>query len=182
MITILDKLLSNFRNPTSSWQYMGQQNLTYDLRSQAINGYCLNSRLELAAQFGKCSYVKRAGKEFLDLFYPDSGLILQFAAEELMAITAIVSVDSFHVKEDKMSVGKFSIIDISGRFHSLNEGSTLQDLISYLGEPFESGKVGNDMVHTFIIQKNLINSYHNPLTGRLLHIEICEPDENFTQN
>lgn len=172
MITILDKFLSKFRNPTADWQYIGQQHLTYNLRIRALNGYCLNSKLELARQFGKCAYVKSVGREFLDLYYPDSGLILQFATEELMAITVIASLDSFHVKEDRMGIGKLSIIDISGGVNPLNEKTTLKNLITYFGKPFESGKVGEDMVHTFIIQKNLINSYHNSLSGRLLHIEI----------
>lgn len=156
---------------------MGQQELIYDLRRRAINGYCLNSALDLARRFGKCSYVKRLGKEYLDLFYPDLGLILQFASEELMAITVIVSPGSFHVREDKMWIGKITITDMSGRDHSLNEGTTLKDLASYLGEPVESSKVGDDMVHTFILNKNYIDAYHHPVTGRLLHVEICEADE-----
>jgi hypothetical protein len=177
MITILDKLISKFRNPTANWPQMGQQELIYDLRLMAINGYCLNSRLELAEQFGKCAYTKRLGKEFLDLFYPDSGLILQFASRELMAITAIVSRDSFHVRENKMGVGKISIIDISGRAHSLNESTTLRDLTTYLGKSVESDKVGDDMVHTFILKKNYIDTYHHPVTGQLFHVEIAEADE-----
>jgi hypothetical protein len=156
---------------------MGQQELIYDLRLMAINGYCLNSRLELAEQFGKCAYTKRYGKEFLDLFYPDSGLIHQFASSELMAINAIVSRDSYHVREDKMGVGKISIIDISGRAHSLNERTTLRDLSPYLGKPVESDKVGDDIVHTFILKKNYIDTFHHSVTGQLLHVEIAETDQ-----
>jgi len=156
---------------------MGRQELIYDLRLMTINGYCLNSKLELAEQFGKCAYTKRLGKEYLDLFYPDSGLILQFASSELWAIIAIVSPDSFHVREDKMGVGKISIIDISGRAHSLNESTTLRDLTTYLGKPVWSDKVGGDMVHTFILKKNHIETYHHPVTGQLFHIEIVEADE-----
>ena len=174
---LLDKIISKFRNPTANWPQMGQQELIYDLRLMTINGYCLNSRLELAEQFGKCAYTKRLGKEYLDLFYPDSGLILQFASSELMAIIAIVSRDSFHVREDKMGVGKISIIDISGRAHSLNESTTLRDLTTYLGKPVWSDKVGGDMVHTFILKKNHIETYHHPVTGQLFHIEIVEADE-----
>jgi len=176
MITILDKIKSKFRNPTANWPQMGQQELIYDLRLMTINGYCLNSRLELAEQFGKCAYTKRLGKEYLDLFYPDSGLILQFASSELMAIIAIVSRDSYHVRADKMGVGKISIIDISGRTHSLNERTTLRDLVPYLGKPIESDEVGDDIVHTFILKKNCIDTYHHPVTGQLLHVEIAEAD------
>ena len=174
---LLDKIISKFRNPTANWPQMGRQELIYDLRLMTINGYCLNSKLELAEQFGKCAYTKRLGKEYLDLFYPDSGLILQFASSELMAIIAIVSRDSFHVREDKMGVGKISIIDISGRAHSLNESTTLRDLTTYLGKPVWSDKVGGDMVHTFILKKNHIETYHHPVTGQLLDIEIVEADE-----
>jgi hypothetical protein len=156
---------------------MGQQELIYDLRLMTINGYCLSSRIELAEQFGKCAYTKRLGKEYLDLFYPDSGLILQFASNELMAITAIVSRDSFHVRADKMGVGKISIVDISGQAHSLTEKTTLRDLTSYLGKPIESDNVGDDMVHTFILKKNYIDTYHHPVTGQLLHVEIAEANE-----
>ena len=178
---LLDKIISKFSNPTANWPQMGQQELIYDLRLMTINGYCLNSRLELAEQFGKCAYTKRLGKEFLDLFYPDSGLILKFASSELWAINAIVSRDSFHVRDNKMGVGKISIIDISGRAHSLNERTTLRDLTTYLGKPVESDKVGDDIgdeiVHTFILKKNHIETYHHPVTGRLLDIEIVEADE-----
>lgn len=177
MITILDKLISKVRNPTAIWPQVGQLELIYDLRLMAINGYRLNSRLELAEPFGKCAYTKRLGKEYLDLFYPDSGLILQFASNELMAITAIVSRDSFHVSADQMGVGKMSMIDITGRAHSLNERTTLKDLVPFLGKPIESGKVGNDMVHTFILNKNSIDAYHHPVTGQLLHVEIGESNE-----
>jgi hypothetical protein len=177
MITILDTILSYFRNPTTDWPEAGKQVLAYDLRRQSINGYCLNSGIELARQFGKCKYVKRLGKEYLDLFYPDSGLILQFASEELMAITAIVSPASFHVSRDKMGVGEMTIIDTSGQNHSLNEATTLKDLVSYLGKPVDSGTVGKDMVHTFNIERNVIDSYHHSITGQLLHVEICETNE-----
>src|SRR5262245_4438179 len=175
MITILDKIISKFRNPTANWPQMGPQELIYDLRLMTINGYCLNSRLELAEQFGKCAYIKRYGIEFLDLFYPNSGLILQFASSELMAINAIVSRDSYHVRDNKMGIGKISIIDISGRAHSLNERTTLRDLTTYLGKPVVSDKVGDEdgdeMVHSFIIKKNYVDTYHHPVTGQLLDIE-----------
>jgi hypothetical protein len=178
MITVLEQILSRLRNPTANWPQAGRQDLTYDLRQRAINGYCLKSKLELATQFGKCAYVKRSGKEFLDLFYPASGLILEFASEELMGIVVIVSPDSFHVREDKMGVGKLAITDLAGRNQALIDRTRLEDVVSYLGEPFESGKVGDDMVHTFIRRKNLIDTYHNSRTGQLLQIEICETNES----
>jgi hypothetical protein len=121
-------------------------------------------------------YLKKRLQD-LDLFYPDSGLILQFASSELWAIIAIVSRDSFYVREDKMGVGKISIIDISGRAHSLNESTTLRDLTTYLGKPVWSNKVEDDMVHTFILKKNHIETYHHAVTGQLFHIEIVEADE-----
>jgi hypothetical protein len=47
-------------------------------------------------------------------------------------------------------------------------------LTSCFGKPFESAPVGDDMVHSFIILKNFVDSYHDRNSGKLLHLEICE--------
>src|SRR5262249_50473635 len=150
VITIIHKILSRFRNPTKDWPAAEPRELVFDLNQQTINGCRINSRLELAHQFGKASYVRRFRKEYLDLFYPRSGLILEFASDELMAITVIVSMKSFHIREDEMGVGKIKIIDTLGEEYSLNDRTVLKDLVAYLGNPVDSGTVGPDMAHTFI--------------------------------
>src|SRR5262249_52270974 len=97
-----------------------------------------------------------------------------FASDELMAITVIVSMKSFHIREDEMGVGKIKIIDTLGEEYSLNDRTVLKDLVAYLGNPVDSGTVGPDMAHTFIVKGNFIDTYHDTVTGSLLHVTISE--------
>ncbi len=174
MLTPFDKISSYFFNPTKKWPVKGRQELIYDLRSLSLNGYALNSKLEEAVPFGKCAFVKRMGKEFIDLYYPEAGFVLEFGFGILMGLRVVISKHSYLSKVSGIQVGKFSILDLNGRQHLLNAETLLQDLTVFLGEPVESDPVGEDMVHTFFCGKIFIESYHHIDTGRLLQFEISE--------
>jgi hypothetical protein len=176
MFNSITKLFGRSPNPTTEWPPHSKRELVYDLRSRSVNGLKLGGAFTDARTFGQCDDFTRSD-EYIDLFYRQSGLSLEFAADQLIGIVFVVGQDSFKVKEQKMGVSFPAIIDGDGKRHVLTDSSTLQDLTSCFGRPVESAPVGDGMVHSFIILKNVVDSYHDRNSGKLLHLEICETND-----
>jgi hypothetical protein len=176
MFNSITKLFGRSPNPTAEWPPQSKRELVYDLRSCSVNGLKLGGAFNDARPFGQCDDFTRSDK-FLDLFYRQSGLSLEFASDQLIGVDFVVGRDSFQVKEHKMGVSFPAIIDGDGQRHVLTDSSTLQDLTSCFGKPVESAPAGDDMVHSFMILKNFVESYHNRNSCKLLYLEICETND-----
>jgi len=170
------KLFGRFTNPTADWPSLGRHELVYDLCSRSVNGLSLGGAFGDAQRFGRCDDCTRTGKS-LDLFYCKSGLCLEFESKRLIGIILVVGSSSYYVHVRKMGVNFPCIVDAAARRHVLKDSSTLQDLILCFGQPVESEPVGNEMMHSFIAQKNFVDASLDPKTGRLLHLEICEAED-----
>jgi hypothetical protein len=72
-------------NPTAAWPPAGRPELVYDLHARSLNGLPLGGTFAAARQFGRCDDFERLD-EYLDLFYNQAGLSLQFAGDELIGI------------------------------------------------------------------------------------------------
>lgn len=176
MFKSISRLFGRAPNPTAEWPPHSTRELVYDLRSRSLNGLRFNGAFTDARTFGQCDDFTRSD-EYLDLFYRQSGLSLEFASMELIGIVFVVGRGSFKVKEQRMGVCFPTILDFEGQRHTLSDSSTVQDLALCFGNPVESAPVGTDMVHSFNIHKNFVDSYHDRNTSKLLHLEICETND-----
>ena len=176
MFNSIIKLFGRSPNPTAEWPPHSKRELVYDLRSRSVNGLKHGGAFKDARTFGQCDdFTRRDG--YLELFYRQSGLILEFASDQLIGVDFVVGRDSFQVKEHKMGVSFPVIIDGDGQRHVITDSSTLQGLTSCFGKPVESAPAGDDMVHSFAILKNVVETYHNKNSGKLLYLEICETND-----
>ena len=125
MFNSITKLFGRSPNPTAEWSPHRKRELVYDLRSRSVNGLKLGGAFNDARPFGQCDDFTRFN-EFLELFYRQSGLILEFASDQLIGVDFVVGRDWFQVKEQKMG-GSFPIVDGNGQRHVLTDSSTLQE-------------------------------------------------------
>ncbi len=177
MLGSIAKFFGVFPNPTARWSPPGSLELVYDLTSRSLNGLCLDAPFDEAQIFGPCDDWEQSG-EYIDLFYRKQGLSLEFASKRLLSVLVVVARGSFLAKRKKLEATIPIFIDLSARRHALTDTSTLQDLVPCFGKPSDSGPVGEDFVYTFLINKNFVDTYHDPKTGRLLQIEINETNDS----
>jgi hypothetical protein len=154
-------------NPTAKFPKAGRHELVYDLRSRTINGLALNAVFDGVRKFGKCDHTIRSG-DGAELFYRESGLVLEFDSGKLLTIVIVIGPGSWRAKQHRMALARPAIIDASGCRHSFTKASTLEDVIRCFGQPIESGQVGGDMMHSFVVEKNFVDSCHDSKTGKLL--------------
>lgn len=174
MFNSIAKLFGHQRNPTAEWPPHTQRELVYDTRSRSLNGLKLDAAFSEARVFGQCDSFDLYGNGmYLDLFYRQSGLSLEFASDRLISVVLVVARGALKVKGQDMGVCVPTIIDFEGKRHVFNDASTLQDLTLCFGQPIES----DDHLHTFAYHKNSVDSFHDQTTGKLLHLEICETND-----
>ncbi len=176
MRLLLSLLTNNLNNPTKDWPKLERQELVYDMRYKSINNVRLSSRLEDARVFGRCGAAKRIGKEYLDLYYKDSGLILEYESGQLFNVRIIVGPKSYDAMKNKMKPANPAIINLSGRMYKLNEKSAIEEVKQCFGEPTDIEELSGETILMFEGKSVCVESYHEKNTNLLLHLEFCETE------
>jgi hypothetical protein len=80
----------------------------------------------------------------------------------------------------KFKPAQLSLKGLDGSLHILSRETTEQAVMALFGRPDESGPVGEDRVHTFILGGNFIDTYHSPVSGRLMELTLSLAAEDAT--
>lgn len=163
-------------NPTRDWPERAVSRLEYDMRTHRLNGIPGEAPVELAKQFGRADWFS-GGADSPELDYRQLGLQVTCWEGVIASFRVILQPTSRHSRRDRaFQAADLTLIAPNGTSCRLWGNTTEEDLIAMLGTPFETGPIGEDRVHTFLVEGNHIDSYHDAITGQLLELELVPDD------
>jgi hypothetical protein len=109
-----------------------------------------------------------------DLLYYNLGLQLDRFQARLISFRVLLDpAGRAHYWERRCQPARLQLKMLDGSRHVLSREMSEASVIGLFGSPLETGPVSDDRVHTFRVAGNLIDSYHEPKSGRLLELTIC---------
>lgn len=159
-----------FANPTRGWPRCTMSRLEYDLAAKSLNGIQVESPSDHARAFGPADWF--TGKDDdLHLDYRRLGLQVECFDGVITSFRAILLPPLRLTGRDQaFRPADLTLTGISGSDLKLSSRTTDRDLSAALGSPIETAWVGSDRWHAFLAHGNLIESYHDKLSGALLEI------------
>jgi hypothetical protein len=159
-------------DPTRDWPAGTVSALEFDEASGRLNGIALDAPISAAMALGPADAAS-GGRDDADLDYHTLGL--QVGCFEGVVVHFRVIVDPVtraSAGERAFQPGELTL-RTGGRTLRLTRQTTEQDLIAQLGPPVETGPVVGDRVHTFLLERSMIDTYHDTASGRLLELTVC---------
>jgi hypothetical protein len=159
-----------FANPTRGWPRCTMSRLEYNLASRSLNGIQVESPSDQARVFGPADWF--TGKDDdLHLDYRRLGLQVECFDGVITSFRAILLPQLRPSGRDHaFRPADLTLTGFSGSDLTLSSQTTDRDLSAALGAPIETTWVGADRWHAFVAHGNLIESYHDKLSGSLLEI------------
>lgn len=159
-------------DPTREWPAAAVSALEFDAESGRLNGIPLDAPIPAAVVLGRADGCS-GGAEDPELDYRALGLQVQCYEGVITSFRVIVDPARRESDRDRAFQAGELTLRTRGRSLRLTGATTEADLAAGLGPPVETGPVAGDRVHTFTPGRSLIETYHDPATGRLLELTLC---------
>jgi hypothetical protein len=148
--------------------------LELDAHKARMNGVALESSAQSAVTFGPASQILGTKSDPV-LGYPGLGLEVECYQELIVGFRVIMDPRS---RGDLYRRWQPAVLDLrspNGASHVLSPDTHERQMFALLGRPVETGPVVGDRVHTFVVRRCLILSFHAPDTGLLTELLIESP-------
>jgi hypothetical protein len=163
----------HFMNPTRRWSPSSVTELTFELARHSLCGVPINAPLDDACLFGPADRLLGVSPGY-DLLYYKLGLQVDQFADEIASFRVLVDPGSRpHYWERRCVPARLQVEMLDGSQYVLSRETTEASILGLFGPPLETGPIGDDRVHTFRAGGNLIDSYHESESGRLVELTIC---------
>jgi len=159
-------------DPTRDWPARAVSALEVDAATGSLSGMALDAPIPAAMVLGPADATS-GGSDDPELDYHALGL--QVCCFEGVIVHFRVIMDPAtrsSERERAFQAGELTL-RADGRTLRLTSRTTEKDLIAELGSPFETGRIVDDRVHTFLVERIMIDTYHDASTGRLVELEVC---------
>jgi len=161
-----------FTNPTHEWPPCAVSRLEYDMRTRCLNGVPFEAPIDFAKVFGKADWFS-GSDESPDLDYHKLGLQIGCHEGTISNFRAVLRPENRRTARDRgFRAADLTLIGLNGAHCRLWGNSTEDDLVALLGSPIATLPIGEERVHTFVVERNHIESYHDAITGVLLDIDL----------
>ena len=172
MVHLVRATRARFSNPTRGWPPCAVSRLEYDMRLRRLNGIPFEAPIGAAKVFGR-THLFSGGDERLDLDYRKLGLQIGCYEGAITSFRAVLRPENRRSARDRgFRAADLTLIGLNGSRCRLWGNTTEEDLVALLGSPIATLPIGAERVHTFVVERNHIESYHDAITGLLLDIDL----------
>ena len=161
-----------FANPTRQWPSCSVSELTLDLAGHTLCGVPIGAPLSEACVFGPADRLVGASSEY-DLLYYTLGLQVNRFEARIVGFRMLLDPASRAAYWERWcQPARLHVQMLDGSRHFLSRETREAAVFALLRRPMETGRVGHDRVHTFGVGGNVIDSYHEPESGRLVELTV----------
>lgn len=177
VINFVRKAQGQLADPTRDWPTVSIAGLEFDTASGRLNGVALDEPISAAMALGRADSCSGGAQDF-ELDYRAVGLQVEAYEGTLTSFRIIVDPARRDSDRDRAFQPGILTLRVGGRSLRLTRDTTETDLIAALGSPIETGPIAGDRVHTFVLERSVVDTYHDPATGRLQELELGLRDES----
>jgi len=157
-----------FANPSKEWPPCSVAELTFELGAHTLCGVPTEAPLSEARVFGPAD--RLVGD---NLLYYKLGLEVECTAARIVGFRVVLDPASrSSYWERRCRPARLQLRMLDGSRHLLSRETSEVFVLALFGRPLETGPVGNDRVHTFRVGGNMVDSYHEPESGRLVELTV----------
>ena len=161
-----------FFNPTRQWPVRQVSRLVFDLTGHTLCGVRIGAPIAEARAFGPADRIIGPSSA-PDLLYYSLGLHLECFEGSIVGVRLIMDPRSRDISWDRCFTPASLVLQTADdSVHTVSRQTCEKDLFVLFGQPAETGPVCSDRVHTFVVEGNVVDSFHAPTSGLLTELTI----------
>lgn len=160
-----------FSNPTRQWPLRTVSWLLFDMTTHALNGVSIEAPLSSARVFGPAEGI--GPWEDTSLLYYSLGLQVDSGEGHIVSFRIVMDPSRRTSPSDRrFSPATLEITTRGGIHRTLSRDTHERELFGLFGPPVETGPVLDERTHTFLVDGNFIDTFHDQESGCLVEMEL----------